>query len=821
MLDVLRQDLKFAVRSLWRSRGFAAAAALSVALGIGANSIVFSAVSAVLFRPLSVERPERLVTIATSDFSGPAFGASSFPDFRDFAAEPVFAGVFAYRPAVPLAVRGDTVAERRTVSVVTGNYFEVLGVRPALGRLLMPADDRDGAEPAAVLSHGLWQRQFGGRPTVVGETVTLTGARAVTFTVVGIAPASFAGVTVGVTPDFWIPWSAGRTAMGMPDTLLTARGSRGLLLMGRLRDGVSAEEAAAAMGVVAARLQAAFPDAWTDVRGQRRRITVLPEVVGRLRDTRPILVNVSALLLGVVGVVLLVACANLANLLLARASKRRVEVGVRLALGAPARTIVRQHLIESSLVAAAGGTLGLLTCWWLLASIERAAATLPTVPWRELTIDTRVLAFTAGVTLLTGLISGLAPALRASRLDVIEAFRGAGTPTTTRRWGRVRGGLVVVQLASSMALLVLGGQFFRGLVDAQRIDLGFGGANVAMFTLQLPAGGPPAASTALRQRLLDAVRSQPGVERATFSRFVPLGADAARTVFVIDGYTPAPGEDMELFYNNVGPDYFATLDVPVLQGRPLTTGDFRTDTPAAALVNESFSRRYLGGRNPVGARIHVGAVDRPATEIVGVVRDGKYRSIGEQPTPYVFLPYAQGVGLTLYVRTSGDPAAVVPAMRRLIAAADRDIALVDTQTMESHLARVHAPIRLGTALLGVFAALAMTLAAIGLYSVTAYALAQRTREIGIRMALGATRALIVRLVVADCAWMIASGIAIGLAIAIAASRLVETILVGSERTPAGVAGISALVLLAAAAAAVSVTLRRATHVNPLDALRTE
>ncbi|HEU4631077.1 MAG TPA: ABC transporter permease, partial [Gemmatimonadaceae bacterium] len=660
----LPSDLRFAVRGLLRSPGYAIVAVLTLALGIGANVTVFTLVNAVLLRPpAGVWHPERLVGLYTSDYSGPAYGTSSYPDVEEFsAARDVFAGVAAFAPR-PTVVGDERAPERVVADVVSPAYFDVLGVRPVRGRLLGVADGR-GRSPAVVISHDLWRRRFAADPAIVGRTLLLNGRPAI---IVGVAARGFAGLSRGIPTDVWLPiQSAGLFGIGGSE--FRERGTRSFLTVARLQPGVTVERARVRMDVLARRLQAAYPDEWTDVREQGRRITVLEERATRVpaQVAGPVLGFVA--LIGVtVGLVLLICCANVAGLALTRVSRRAREHAVRLSLGASRRRLVAQLLTESGLLAVLSGGVGVLATLWLTDLVDLGALQIE-VPIRlDLAPDARVVGFALLATLLTGVVFGLTPALRASRADLTSVLKAEHAVLTLgRRRLPLQSVLVVVQMAVSTLLLVGSLLFVRALQGAAGIDPGFRaeGVLLADAAARIPRAGESsaAAGLAFRERLL----ALPGVRAVTWATTVPLGVAVSRTGTSPEGYQPGQGEDMEVAFNVVGPEYFTTLRMPLVAGRDFTVQD-RAGSEGVIVVNEEFARRYWPGQNPLGRSVRVG-LGPGARRVVGVVRTGRYRSLAEAPRPYVYVPSLQtdGWGVVLHVRTDGDPRALASAVRAAV-----------------------------------------------------------------------------------------------------------------------------------------------------------
>jgi predicted permease len=815
-------DLRFALRSLRKNPGFTAVAVLTLALGIGANSTIFSIINGILLKPpAGVVDPSRLVVIYTSDYSSGPYGTSSYTDFAAVQAETsVFSGVAVYDlRRLSLAV-GDE-AEMITGQTVSGGFFSMLGAVPAAGRLLGPDDARvPGTEAVVVLGHALWQRRFGGDPAVVGRDVRLNGH---TFRVVGVAAPGFGGLLQGIAVDAWIPATMIPVLYpGSED--LTNIGSRSFLMAARLRPGVTLPQARARLAALARERFEQFPDRWRTVSGEGRRLTVLPESQTRVPPQgRGIALSAAAILLVAVGLVLLIACANIANLLLARASRRRREIAVRISLGATRRQLVRHLLAESLVLAAAGAGVGLLLTQWLTGAA--AAVRVRTIPVRlqlDLGVDARVLGFTALVAAVTGVAFGLVPALRASRPYLVAELKGEAA-AGRRRWLSLRSGLVVVQVAVSLVLLVGAGLFVRSLGRAEAVNPGFDPSNTVLLTFDLQSNGFSEEQGRLfYQQLLQRARALPGVEAATLAQAVPLGNCCSRRGTTIEGYTARPGESTEINWNLVGPDYFRALGIPLVQGRDFTPQD-RVGAPLVAIVSQAFARRYWPGQRPLGKRLSVSGPQGPFAEVVGVVRDGKYRSLSEDPLPFLYLPFGQEYRspMTLYVRASGDPRPLVPLLRREVKTLAPALPIMSPTTLEDAVSVALLPHRIGAALLGLLGGLATLLAVLGLYGVLAYSVTQRTREFGIRGALGADRRRLVAQVIGEGMLLSAAGSAIGLLLAIALTRLVRGFLFGVS--PLDPAAFGAMTLLIACITLVASWLpaRRAARVPPMEALRHE
>ncbi len=817
-MQTLIQDLRFGIRMLVKQPGFTLIAVITLALGLGANGVIFSLVNALLLRPLPVERPEELAAVYTSDFSSGDFGASSYPDYVDFRARnQSFTGLVSYAPQ-PLSLNVDGTNERAFGEIVSGNYFTVLGLRPTLGRGFLPEEDqRPGVSAVTVISHKLWQTRFAGDPATVGRSVKLNGQP---FTIVGVAPENYGGLLRGIAVDWWVPaMMMGQIAPGSEN--LTERGNRGMFVMGRLKPGVTVTQAQAEFNNLAAQLYKEWPQQWENIRRQGRSVSLVPESEARVMPgLRTPLVIFTTLLMAVVGLVLLIACANVANLLLARAAARRKEIAIRLSLGAGRGRLIRQLLTESVLLGLLGGVAGLALATWgadLLMAFKPPAP----IPLEiNLQGDWRVFGFMFGLSLLTGIVFGLVPALAASRPDVTSSLKddsGAGSGR-----GRLRGALVVVQVALSLLLLICAGLFLRSLRNASAIDPGFDADNLLAMSMDLGQQGyDEARGKQFNAQLLDRVRALPGVLAASLADALPLDLGGSRRGITIEGYSAQPGEDMEIYSSTVAPGYFETLRIPLLQGRTFDAQD-RPEAPGVVLINEAFARRYWPGQPPLGKRIQMGSVregvnDAPALTVVGVVRDGKYNSLGEDATPFFYANLAQRYASspTLIVRTAGNPTDALATVRNEVATLDKNLPLYDVKTMRQHLGLSLLPARLAGSVLGIFGLVALLLAAAGIYGLMAYTVAARTREIGIRMALGANMLAVLRLVIQQGMKLVLLGLTIGLVAAFALTHLLKSLLFGVSTTdPVTFAGI-ALLLLFVALLACWIPARRATKVDPM------
>jgi predicted permease len=788
-------DLRTALRQLRRAPGFTLVVALVLAFGIGVNTAIFSVVNAVLLRDLPYRAPDRLVMAFTTY---PDFGHSSasLPDFLDWRAGFRGSGDLAAFANASFNVTGEGVPERAKGAAVTSDYFRVLGTAPVHGRAFLVEEERGAMPGVAMLGHGFWQRRFGGNPQVVGSTITLNG---VPRTIVGVAPAS---LTLPDGPDVLVPL---RT-----DTVLGRR-SEYLQVIGRLASGVTLERGRAVLATVNRRLQAQYPE----TNSERLTIDLVPmrdEVVGA---ARPALL----VFMGAVGLVLLVACANIANLLLVRATVREREVAVRTALGASRRRVVRQFLIESLVLALGGGVAGLALAA-VIVRLLRATA-LDAIPrLGEVGLDARALAFTLVLSAGTGLLFGLVPALRLARGELQGVLRGGGRGVAGTS-GRLRSGLVLAEVALSVVLLVGAGLLLRSFVALQRVEPGFDAERVLTFQLSLPRAAYPRVEEQVRPfwgGLLDRVQVLPGVRAAAVTSNVPLTSPPYVT-FDVAGREAQPGEDVQPF--TVSGGYFRAMGVPLVRGRTFTDTD-AAGAPRVAVINAEAARRFWPGRDPIGARITTGDSTEYMT-VVGVVADVRQEGMSAKPYPQLYGVAAQNPDRAMYVvvRTSGDPTALAGAVRRAVAALDPQLPVYNVATMEERVARSVARPRVTATLVAIFGISALALAAFGIYGVVAFSVAQRTRELGVRLAVGARAGDVVQLVVRQGMRPAVAGVAAGLVVAAGGARLIGGLLYGvGAADPATFVGV-AVFLTCVALAATWLPARRATRVSPLEALRSD
>jgi predicted permease len=820
-LESLAADVRYALRSLRANPGFTLVAVLSLGLGIGANTAIFSLVDAVMLRPLPVSRPEELVQV-TMGPGDETFTNPVWEELRD--RQDVFSGAFAYGDRrFDLAGGGEVRAVDG--AWVSGGFFNTLGVSPAAGRVTGPADDFRGCPAVAVIGHGFWQSEYGGAAGAVGRTVSLDGHP---FEIVGVAAPGFTGVEVGKAAQVYAPLCA-KVVVDGADRGLDHRSYWFLHVVGRLREGTTAEAARARLAALApAVFGATVPPDW-DAEGKREYLKNTLDVVPAANGQSALRSRYSEALLAlmmVVGTVLLIACANVANLLLARAAARRREVAVRLAIGAGRGRLVRQLLTESLLLALLGGVVGLVFASWAGGLLVRLLSTRSNAVRLDLSVDARLLAFTLAVSTATAVLFGLAPAWRATRVDPHAAMQATGRSVAEGHSRLTLGrALVVGQIALSLVLVLGAGLLLGTFRRLATLDPGFRSDGVLLAAVDLRnARLPDERLVGVKREILETVRAVPGVRSSSASALTPVSGSGWNGRVVVDGYVPAGQYDDLVFLNAVSDGFFATLGTPLLAGRDFDRGDAAGAEPVA-VVNEAMARKFFGGASPVGRRITW--EDGPQSEkpllVVGVVGNTKYGNLREETQPQMFLPLEQDEGgptLNLELRTPGPPASLVPAVTAAVVGIAPGISL-RYATLREQVDASLTQERLLASLSGFFGGLALLLAAVGLYGTMAYSVARRRGEIGIRIALGAARARVVRLVMGDVGRMVLAGVAIGALAAALVVRRVAPFLFGLAPSDPATWALSALTLAVAAVAAGALPAWRAARVDPMDSLREE
>ena len=825
-METLWQDVRYAARMLVKNPGFSAIAMLSLALGIGANTTIFTVVNAILLHPLPVKDISRLAQVDTIDSKTLVTTANttklgmSYPNFQDYAREnQVFAGLSSFFGPLPLTWSGSAEPKQVLGQMVSANYFDVLGLRPVLGRFFMADEDtKPGGNNVAVLSYSLWVNKFGSDPNVIGKAVTLN---ATPYTVIGVGPRGFKGTFIfGSAEEVWIPVSMyPQVLAGFVKDNFNDRRFLTTAMFGRLKDGVSLGGAEASMKTIASQLETAFPK---DNASRGVALTPLADAAVGVNNRAQIVLT-GGLMLAIVGLVLMIACVNVTNLLLAQAARREREISLRAALGASPRRVMRQLLTESMVLAILSGIAG-----FLIAVGGRAALWSFRPPFIrdgdvDLGFDSHVLFFTLGVSLLTALLIGVLPAIKIANPNLIEVLKVGGRGGSVG-WARnrFRSLLVITEIALALVALVGAGLFVRSMQNAQRVDPGFESRDLFVFAFDLGAlhYDEDRAQQFFRTAMERAAAS-PGVASATIASNFPLGGGLARTVFP-EGQDEASGYRGTLTQlDDIAPNFFRTLRIPLVSGREFTDAD-RKDTTPVAIVDEAMAEQFWPNQNALGKRFHFFG-ETTLREVVGVVRNTVVNAIGEEPQPLAYLPLTQDFApfVTMQIRTNGRPEAVIASVRGQVQSLDTNLALTNFNTIGELLDQgLWAP-RMGAALLTVFGGLALILAVVGVYGVLSYSVNQQTREIGIRMAMGAQSGRVLRLVVKQGMRLAVTGLALGLVVAFAAMHVLSSLLFGvSAHDPLIFAAVS-LILATAAVLACYFPARRAARVDPLVALRYE
>ncbi len=806
-----------AARSLRQSPVFSIAGVLTLGLGIGANTAIFSFVNAVALKPPAVDNPGKLVRIYTSTPEGQPYGSTSFLEMEDIAEQTdVFDGVVGYALAAG-ALTDEGRIELLLGEMVTGNYFDVLGAQIAMGRAFRPDEyETPGTHPVIVLGHGLWVRRFGEDPSIVGQTIRLNG---VSFDVIGVADQSYRGMLPALWVDFWAPSMMVRTLIPDAPDALTSRESRQFMVHARLRDGVTVDEAQAAVSLVAARLEQTFPES----NAGHSMIVLKADSVRVHPIVDAWLLPMAMAALVVPGLVLLIACTNLAGLLLARATDRRKEIAVRLALGASRRQIVLYLLGESVLLSLVGGALGVLLATWLVGMIT--AMTPPVIISLSLDVgvDYRVLVFTGGLSVLVGILFGLVPALRASKRELSRALKDEEAVVWRARRLSLRNALIVGQVAVSMLLLLVAGLFIRSLQEAVTIDPGFDTESSIVFTMNAAVRHDEPNGREYYREVLQRLNAHPGVTGAALADRLPLGfSQQTMQILVDDARSESSRADTEegeaIHFARITPGYFRALHIDLLAGRDFGDLD-RQGSPRVAIVSEAASRYLWGDENPVGKTIRT--TGGASLQIVGVARNTRVRTLGDGSEPYLYVPFEQSYEsmVELIVATDRDPAAFIGEAQDVILQVDPDVIPLEVMTMSGGNDMILFPLRMAAGMLGGFGALGLLLSSVGVIGSLAYSVSRRSHEVGVRMALGASPGNIVRMVVSGGMRLVGVGMTIGIVLALGVGQLLQGLLVGVSPTDP-VAFLSVTALLAAVALFASwLPARRAAAGDPLVVLR--
>ena len=820
-MENLIKDIRYGIRMLLKNPGVTLVSIVTLAFGIGANTAIFSAVSAFLMRPLSTPNASELIRpLEISDDRG-VTDEMSYPDFLDYRNQSTsFTGLTA-EDMLQVAIDSENQNDVIWGQVVSANYFDVLQVTPAMGRGFLPDEDKTvGANPVVVLSHSFWQRRLASDSNIIGKSVQLNNRA---YQVIGIAPETFLGTKFALQLDFWVPISMAEELRRNPG-ILNERGSHWMNVIGRLKPGVSIAQASAEMSAIAARLNQAYPD----YRANTTQAKVMTEVEGRFEEDSAVFKSAGAIAMAIVGLILLIACANVANLMLARAAARRKEIGIRLALGANRARLIRQLLTESMLLSVLGGGLGLLLAFWVTDLMQ---GFVPVLEYNIVTnffaLDSRALIFTLVITLGTGLIFGLAPAWHSSNPDVVPVLKGDPEAASRgkRRAFTLRNALVVAQVSLSLVVLVCGGLFIKSFRKAQTMDPGFDNRNGLLLSLSPTLiGYEEEQARGFYRQAIERVSHVPGVEAAAFTRTLPLGDSSNSSGPILkEGETLARGTAGRNIMNNVvSAGYFKTMQIPFVEGRDFDDRD-QPKTQRVIIINQQMAQILWPGESAVGKRIFIGAESRNALEVVGVVKTGKYRNLAEDPKPFFYYTMGQlrPTTMALVVRGSTDPRSLVGAIRGQIQALDRRVPIFAIKTMAEHMTyALWAPSMAATFSLA-FGVLAILLSAVGLYSVMAYVVSQRTREVGIRMALGADRGDVMKMITQQGMRLAAIGVGIGLVLSLALAQVLSSLLIGVSGYDVPTFILVPVLLAVVALVACYLPARRATKVDPLVALRYE
>ena len=807
-MGTIWQDLRYGFRILVNKPSFTIVAIFTLALGIGANTAIFTVVDSALLRGLPYHSPEDLYHLfektPQAEFSQREF---SYPDYQDYQQNQVFSGLAAYTGGGGI-ITGNGEPERVFAPSASANFFSTLGVEPILGRTFEAGEDKPGAERTTVLTYGFWQRAFGGDPAVLGRTLTVNG---ISHTVIGVLPKNFQFAFR--TADLWLPYQPS-------EQQLSRRYMHGTQLIGRLQPGITGAQAQAEISAIASRIEREHNQSHAGTG-----VTMVPLQEQAVGQVRPILLT----LLGAVGFVLLIACANIASLLLTRSIARQKEIAIRAALGAQSRRLVRQLMTESVILSTAGGAAGLLVA---SLGLDALVASLPdaqlnALPFlRSLQIDSRILVFATGLSFLTGVVFGLAPALQSTRVDLVAALKEGGRTSALGARQQLRGALVVTEIALAVVLLVGAGLMMKSFLRLLRVDMGFDPHNVLTMTVALPPAkyNEPNRRISFHDQLKERITSLPGVAGTSVVNILPLtGGNTTR--FIVDGDpVPPPGQEIEANFRVAGSEYFETLGIPLLSGRFFDERD-KPDATAVVLINKTIADRVFAGRDPVGRQLKYSAIDSNPILIIGVVGDVKISGLDEAIRPVLYYPYQQGPSMitNLVVRTTADPASLINTIRNECRAIESDVGLFNATTIEEMIDTTPAVFirRFPAFLIGVFALVALLLAMVGIYGVVSYSVSQQSHDIGVRMALGARASDILKMVLKQGLTLVSLGLACGVLGALALTRLLSSLLFEVQPSDPVILVLVSGLLVAVALAACYIPARKATRVDPMVALRYE
>jgi putative ABC transport system permease protein len=819
-MGTLMQDAKYAIRMLMKNPGFTFVAVITLALGIGANTAIFSMMDSFLLRPLPVKDPAQITVLAFQQKNGPVQNQFSIAEYRDVKSQTsdVFSDLFGFQWGMDgLKVNGKP--DRIMTNYVTGNFFSGLGIKPALGRFILPTEgENPGADPVMVLGYTYWKSHFNSDPSVIGKQVTVDGSP---ITIVGVAPEGFYGVYPLLDAQGYLPLGMA-TSEGNPSDFMENRGNRNFGVLARLRSGVNLKQANAALGVVGRRIAQDHPKEDSDLSLQ-----VFPELRSRPQpDPNDTMLIISGLFLGLAAMVLLLACVNVANILLVRATIREREMAIRSALGAARSRLIRQLLTESVLLALAGGIAGILLGWQGSAMLSSINLQTDLPIHVDFGLDWRIFAFAFAAALLTGIIVGLVPAYRASRGNLAAILHEGGRGVVGGK-NRLRSALVVAQVAGSLMLLIIAGLFTRSLGAAQRTNLGFDPSHVLTLSMDpQEIAYNETQGIEFYKNLLDRIRALPGVEAASTSSSVPMGYINNADTLQIDGYQPPPGRPAPFaFESAITPDYLQTMNIPLLRGRSFTAVDTNT-TQYVAIVNEAMAKSFWPGQDPIGRQFKMNGDSKHSMQVVGIARDSRFNGITRPIGAYFFVPFAQHYDSNsleiLEVKTAAAPAAMIPAVEQVISGLAPDLPVFDVKTMSEALNTLNGMLifQIGAVLAASLGILGLILAIVGVYGVVSFTASQRTHEIGVRMALGARPLDILKMIFGQGFTIVGIGLLVGLAAAYGAAQLVGSFLTVSATDPVTYITVSAILMLVALAACY-IPARRAMRVDPMVALHYE